>query len=214
VVLDESQSRICCRRRRPAAARPSSAFVTKSGISFSGYWFGPYVFEPRVIDALTPNVRDARGLEVAAGLRALYGLDGLQRSVSPRSRRRRGRRRPRPSRPGRAGAGARALLEQHLRAENSVRTKSVAPRIERSTCVSAAKLTIASQPPRRRDGIGVADVADDELDPRRRGSPGCRVGELVEHATSSPAASEALGEVGADEAGPACDEHAHAEQAT
>ena len=30
--------------------------------------------------------------------------------------------------------------------KNSVRPKSVAPRIERSTCVSAAKLTIASQP--------------------------------------------------------------------
>ena len=100
--------------------------------------------------------------------------------------------------------------------KNSVRPKSVAPRIERSTWVSAAKLTIASQAAAAlRDGLGVADVADDELDPgalevRRVAG----IGQLVEHAYVVARREEPLGEVGADEAGPACDEHAHREKAT
>ena len=60
---------------------------------------------------------------------------------------------------------------------------SAGPRIDRSTCVSAAKLTIASQPARGpRDGIRVGDVALvevvlDALEVR----PVARVGQLVEN---------------------------------
>ena len=149
-------------------------------------------------------------------LATLYGLDGLIGSVSAAE----------PPRGeiavdlvGRdlheARAGAARLLEQHLGAEELGPDRSrVAPRIERSTCVSAAKLTIASKPGRGLgDRPGVADVADDELDPGalevRRVA---RVRQLVEHANVVARSQEPLGEVGADEAGPAGDEHAHRAQ--
>ena len=158
-----------CRRRTSAAARPSSAFVVISGISFSGYWFGPYVFEPRVIEALTPNVRAYAGhVQVAGRLGDAVRARRLER-VGPRrtSRRRRGRRRPRPSRPGRSGRRLRRTSSSSTCVpKNSVRPKSVAPRIERSTCVSAAKLTIASQPAAASATASASQMsADDELDP-------------------------------------------------
>ena len=70
------------RRRRPEAASPSSAFVTKSGRNFSGYCRGPYVFAPRVIervDAVRADVREH--LHVAAGLRRRVRARGPQRRV-------------------------------------------------------------------------------------------------------------------------------------
>ena len=42
------------RRRTPAAGRPSSAFVMKSGRNFSGYCRAPYVLAPRVTSASAP----------------------------------------------------------------------------------------------------------------------------------------------------------------
>ena len=90
-------------------------------------------------------------------------------------------------------------------------TNSCGPRIERSTCVSAAKLTIASQPcAAPRDGVGVGDVADDELRARVgevRGVP--RIGQLVEDDDLVTACDEPLHEVRADEAGAARHENAH-----
>ena len=89
--------------------------------------------------------------------------------------------------------------------------KSRGVRIERSTCVSAAKLTTASQPvPARDDGSGVGDVADDELgvdalEVRRV----ARVRELVEHHDVVAGADEALDEMGADEARSTRDQDAH-----
>ena len=65
------------------------------------------------------------------------------------------------------------------------------------------------------DRLGVADVADDELDAdalevRRVAG----VGQLVEHAHLVAGGQEPLDEVGADEPGPAGDQHAHRAQAT
>ena len=83
--------------------------------------------------------------------------------------------------------------------------------IERSTCDSAAKLTIASHPVAAvADRVGVGDVALVELvlhpgEVRRI----ARVGELVEHDDPVAGRGEAVHEVGADEPGAAGDEHAH-----
>ena len=65
------------------------------------------------------------------------------------------------------------------------------------------------------DGLGVADVALDQLDPRavevRRVA---RIGQLVEHAHVVARGPEPFGEVRADEAGATGDEHAHRAQVT
>ena len=96
--------------------------------------------------------------------------------------------------------------------KNSVRPNSVAPRIDRSTCVSAAKFTIASQPSAsaRCDGVRLDDVALVELvlDALEVGAV-ARVGELVEHDDLVAGRGEALDEVGADEPGSAGDENSH-----
>ena len=93
-----------------------------------------------------------------------------------------------------------------------MRPKSVAPRIERSTCVSAAKLTIASHPRAAAvDVLGIRDVALVELAvhalevrPVVR-----RVRELVEHDDLVAGREQAPDEVGADEPAAAGDQHAH-----
>ena len=88
---------------------------------------------------------------------------------------------------------------------------SAGPRIERSTCVSAAKLTIASQPcGRPRDRVGVGDVALmelvlDALEVRAVAG----VGQLVEHDDLVAGRRETANELRADEPGAAGDEHAH-----
>ena len=88
--------------------------------------------------------------------------------------------------------------------------------IERSTWVSAAKLTIASQPvDRGLDRLGVGDVGDDQLEPLGVEplevllAPG--VGELVEHPDPEVGMGlEPVADVGgADEPGPAGDQHVH-----
>ena len=87
---------------------------------------------------------------------------------------------------------------------------SAGPRIERSTCVSAAKLTIASQPRgRRRDRVGVGDVALVELvlDALEVGAV-AGVGQLVEDDDLVAGGGEPPDEVRADEPGAAGDEDA------
>ena len=95
-----------------------------------------------------------------------------------------------------------------------VLTKASGSEIERSTWVSAAKLTIASHAVADRavDGVAVLDRADDELDVGQvlqvLAPPGVR--ELVEHddlvaLVAHPQAHE----VRADEAGPSTDEQPH-----
>ena len=87
---------------------------------------------------------------------------------------------------------------------------SAGPRIERSTCVSAAKLTIASQPAAACATARVGDVALVELvvdAGEVRAVAG--VGQLVEDDDLVPRLREAADEVRADEAGAAGDEDAH-----
>ena len=88
---------------------------------------------------------------------------------------------------------------------------SAAPRIERSTCVSAAKFDDRLAPRARLgDRVRVADVALDELEPSAvevRAVAGVR--QLVEHDDVVAGRGESLREVGADEPGAAGDEHAH-----
>ena len=88
---------------------------------------------------------------------------------------------------------------------------SAGPRIERSTCVSAAKLTIASQPAAaRRHCVGVGDVAVvelvlDALEVRAV----ARVRQLVEHDDCVALGRKTPRERRADEARSACDENPH-----
>ena len=94
----------------------------------------------------------------------------------------------------------------------SVRMNSAGPRIERSTCVSAAKLTIASTPfAAARDRFRVGDVALvelvlDALEVRAV----ARVRELVEDDDLVAVRGEPPREVRADEPGAAGDEDFHA----
>ena len=147
-----------------------------------------------------------------AALATLYGLEGLIGSVSAAE----------PPRGevavdlvGRdldeARAGAAHLLEQHLRAE-----ELGPPEVGRAED-RAVDVGLGGEVDDRVAAVGclgdrgrVADVARDELDPGavevRRVA---RVGQLVEHAHVVARGLEPLGEVGADEAGPAGDEHAH-----
>jgi hypothetical protein len=122
--------------------------VTKSGMNFSGYWFGPYVFEPRVIDAFTPYVRTYAGISSSpAAFAAAYGLDGWSMSDScdepPASRS--------PYTSSVDTCTSRCPLSRTCSSSTWTPWKFVCPnssaeRTDRSTCVSAAKLTIASQP--------------------------------------------------------------------
>ena len=88
---------------------------------------------------------------------------------------------------------------------------SAGPMIERSTCVSAAKLTIASTAlGRPRDRVGVGDVALvelvlDSLEVRAV----ARVRELVEDDDLVARLGEPAHELRADEARAAGDQHAH-----
>ena len=93
----------------------------------------------------------------------------------------------------------------------SVWTNSCGPRIERSTWVSAAKLTTASQPARGPgDGVRVGDVADDELGARALEIGGVAgVRQLVEDDDVVAACDEPPHEMRADEAGAAGHEDAH-----
>ena len=88
---------------------------------------------------------------------------------------------------------------------------SAGPRIERSTCVSAAKLTIASQPAAAvatASGIGDVALVELVLDALEvRAVAG--VGQLVEHDDLVAGRREPPHEVRADEAGAAGDEDAH-----
>ena len=88
---------------------------------------------------------------------------------------------------------------------------SAGPRIERSTCVSAAKLTIASQPAAAaRDHVGVGDVALVELvldAVQVRAVAG--VGQLVEDDDRVALRREPPRERRADEARSACHEDPH-----
>ena len=98
----------------------------------------------------------------------------------------------------------------------SVRMNSAGPMIERSTCVSAAKLTIASAPVgSTRNGASVGDVALVEvvLDPLEI-RPVAGVGELVEHGDLVAGPDEPADELRADEARSAGDEHTHAREGT
>ena len=88
--------------------------------------------------------------------------------------------------------------------------------IERSTCVSAAKLTTASRPSiASRDGVGVLDARVHEREARAVADVGevllaAGVGELVEHDDLVAVLGDALAdEVRADEAGSAADEQLH-----
>ena len=95
----------------------------------------------------------------------------------------------------------------------SVTMNSAGPRIERSTCDSAAKLTIASQPAAACcDRLGIGDVALVEvvLDAVEVRAV-ARVGELVEHDDLVARRGETAHEMRADEAGAAGDEDAHRE---
>ena len=122
--------------------------MTNRGTSFSGYWLGPNVFAPRVIDALTPYVLTyASTCRSPPAFAALYGLEGRSGSVSAA--------RPPASRSPytssvdtwtNRASFARAQSSNVIVPRTSVETNSFGPRIERSTCVSAAKLTIALQP--------------------------------------------------------------------
>ena len=68
---------------------------------------------------------------------------------------------------------------------------------------------------RSRDGLGVGDVADDELDARPREVRGvARVRQLVEHHHVVAARDEPLHEMRSDEAGSAGHEHAHPRKGT
>ena len=85
--------------------------------------------------------------------------------------------------------------------------------IERSTCVSAAKLTTASTPSiAAADGVGVLDPAVDELDVEvLEVLAPAGVGELVEDDDLVAVLAHAQAdEVRADEAGAAADEQLHA----
>ena len=93
---------------------------------------------------------------------------------------------------------------------------SAAPRIERSTCVSAAKLTTASQP-----SPASATASASQMSPStsRTSQPVevrrvAGVGELVEHDHVLAGREQALDEVRADEAGAACDEDPHRPKAS
>ena len=95
--------------------------------------------------------------------------------------------------------------------------KASGSEIERSTCVSAAKLTTASTAATAAStGVGVLDPRVDEPEARVVAqvgevllAPGVR--ELVEHGDLVTELLQALaGEVRADEAGPSADEQLHA----
>src|ERR671937_983346 len=143
-----SQSRTCRPSPYSGSGSPSSAFVTNSGSTFSGYWLGPYVFEPRVIDAFTANVRTvASTCRSPPAFEALYGLDGMSVSSSFEDE-------PGSTSPYTSSVDtctyraptADACWRRTYVPRTSVSMNSAAPKIERSTWVSAAKLTIASQP--------------------------------------------------------------------
>ena len=93
----------------------------------------------------------------------------------------------------------------------SVWTNSSGPRIDRSTWVSAAKLTIASHPAAARATASrIGDVSLEELvlDALEiRGIPG--VGQLVEDCHLGALSGKPAHEVGADEPGPSGNEDAH-----
>ena len=161
---------------------PSSRFVAKSGIIFSGYWYGPYVFEPRVIIASAPYVRtEASTCRSPPALAAEYGDDGrsgvallrglarLDVAVDLVGRDVHGR--PPCSRIQSSSAIGPSTL---------VVTNSVPAWIERSTCVSAAKLTIASAPSAASAiGVAIRDGAMHEAVARI-------VGDVLEVARGSP----------------------------
>src|SRR2546422_2344136 len=115
-------------------------------MNFSGYWLGPKVLLPRVI--MTGNrkvVKELKASRSPAALLAEYGLRGAKGSVSAD--------RPRGIWPytssvltwtNRLMPIARAVSRSTAVPTTSVFTNPSGSRMERSTCVSAARLTIAS----------------------------------------------------------------------
>ena len=130
------------------SGRPSSAFVTNSGMSFSGYWFGPYVLLPRVTQTGRPYVRwNANASRSPAAFDAEYGLDGCSGHSSVAE--------PSATSPYTSSVEtcttlrtprSSAVCMRRYVPVTSVSRNASGSWIERSTCVSAAKFTIASQP--------------------------------------------------------------------
>src|SRR5450759_1861601 len=117
-------------------------------MSFSGYWLGPYVFDPRVIMTGTPYVvKYASTCRSPPALDAEYGLEGLMVSLSVKE----------PESIDPYPSSVETCTMREMPCARTTSSSVCVPRMsvwrnasgsamERSTWVSAAKLTMASTP--------------------------------------------------------------------